>query len=103
MTLQLPYGFRDFLNKASDGRSMKFIMRLGLPFLQEKMTVYKDTIITTKTKVVSSKGDTTYKTKNDTLYKYFNYFDYARYDFSTVMEKPMTVKLWLASKREDEK
>ena len=103
LTLQLPYGFRDFLNKASDGRSMKFIMRLGLPFLQEKMTVYKDTIITTKTKVVSSKGDTTYKTKNDTLYEYFNYFDYARYDFSTVMEKPMTVKLWLASKREDEK
>ncbi len=103
LTLQLSYGFRDFLNKASDGRSLKFSMRIGWPFLQEKMTVYRDTIITKKTKVVSAKGDTTYKTKNDTLYKYFGYFDYARYDFSTAMENPMTVKLWLASKREDEK
>ena len=103
LTLQLSYGFRDFLNKASDGRGMKFSMRIGWPFLQEKMTAYKDTIITTKTKVISAKGDTTYKTKNDTLYRYFSYFDYARYDFSTAMENPMTLKLWLASKREDEK
>ena len=103
LTLQLSYGFRDFLNKASDGRSLKFSMRIGWPFLQEKMIVYKDTIVSKKTKVVSANGDTTYKTKNDTLYKYFSYFDYARYDFSTAMENPMTVKLWLASKREDEK
>ena len=102
LTLQLSYGFRDFINKAGDGRSMKFSMRIGLPFLQEKEVFYKDTIVTKKTKVVSDKGDTTYKTKNDTLYKYFSYFDYARYDFSTAMEAPMTVKLWLASKREGE-
>jgi hypothetical protein len=77
---------RDFVNKAGDGRSMKFIMRLGYPFLQEKDTTYSD-----------------YRTvEGDTVRLYFSYFDYARYDFSTSMENPMSLKLWLASKRGDE-
>ena len=48
LSLQLTYGMRDFLNKASDGRSMKFIMRLGYPFLQEKDTTYSDYVKTWK-------------------------------------------------------
>ena len=86
LTVQLTYGARDFINKASDGRTMKFIMRMGYPFLQEKDTAY-----------------TNYRTKNgDTSYVHLSYFDYARYDFSTAMESPMSLKLWLASKRGDE-
>ena len=86
LTLQLTEGARDFINKASDGRTMKFIMRLGWPFLQEKDTTYEN-----------------YKTADgDTSYVRLSYFDYARYDFSTAMDNPVTLKLWLASKRGDE-
>ncbi len=86
LTVQLTNGVRDFVNKAGDGRSMKFIMRMGYPFLQEKDTTYGD-----------------YRTaEGDTVRLYFSYFDYARYDFSTSMENPMSLKLWLASKRGDE-
>jgi hypothetical protein len=85
LTLQLTEGARDFINKESDGRSMKFIMRMGYPFLQEKDTTYA-----------------TYRTADgDTSYLRLNYFDYARYDFSKAMENPVTLKLWLASKRGD--
>lgn len=85
LTLQLTEGARDFINKASDGRSMKFIMRMGYPFLQEKDTTYA-----------------TYRTADgDTSYLRLSYFDYARYDFSKAMENPVTLKLWLASKRGD--
>lgn len=87
LTLQLTYGARDFINRASDGRNMKFIMRLGYPFLQEKDTAYVN-----------------YKTESgDSSYVFFSYFDYARYDFSNTIENPMTLKLWLASKRGGEK
>ena len=102
LTLQLTYGFRDFINRAADGRKMKFMMRLGFPFLQEKLPFYKDTILTTKKKVVNANGDTTVEVKKDTVYKFLAYQDYARYDFSTLIDKPMTLKLWLASKRGDE-
>ena len=102
LTLQLTNGFRDFLNKAADGRNMKFMMRLGYPFLQEKLPYYKDTVLTTKKKVVTAKGDTTVEVKKDTVYKFLGHFDYARYDFSSILEKPMSLKLWLASKRGDE-
>lgn len=85
LSLQLTLGARDFLNKAHDGRTMKFIMRMGYPFLQEKDTTYKD--------YITDEGDTSRT--------FFTYFDYARYDFSSIMEKPMTLKLWLASKREE--
>lgn len=83
LTLQLTMGAKDLVNKASDGRALKFIMRMGYPFLQEKDTTYSS--------YVTAKGDTNFV--------FFNYFDYARYDFTASMEKPMTLKLWLASKR----
>ena len=86
LTVQLTEGARDFVNKASDGRTMKFMMRMGWPFLQEKDTTYAN-----------------YKTAaGDTSYVRLGYFDYARYDFSKALENPVTLKLWLASKRGNE-
>jgi len=86
LTLQLTIGAKEMLNKARDGRSLKFMMRLGYPFLQEKDTNY-----------------VTYATANgDTNYVFSSYLDYARYDFSSSFEKPVSLKLWLASKRGDE-
>lgn len=86
LTVQLTLAARDFINKASDGRSMKFMMRMGYPFLQEKDTTY-----------------TNYLTEDgDSSYVFLNHFDYARYDFSKALESPMTLKLWLATKRGDE-
>lgn len=83
LTVQLTAGLRDFINNASDGRNVKFMMRLGRPFLQEKDTAYVN-----------------YRTAaGDTSYVFMDYFDYARYDFSTAVDNPMTLKLWLASKR----
>lgn len=86
LSLQLTYGFRDFINKASDGRTFKFIMRLGYPVLQEKDSTYANYV----------------KAKGDTSYVFFSHFDYARYDFSQSLKSPARLKLWLASKRGDE-
>ncbi len=103
LNLLLPNGFRDFINKAADGRSMKFIMRLyPYPFLQEKDSVYAIHIDTYRDTSFNEKGDTVYTTRKDTVNKYFDYVDYARYDFSTLVTQPMTLKLWLTSKRRDE-
>lgn len=86
LTFQLTYGLKDFVNKASDGRGVRFIMRLGYPFLQEMDTTYA-----------------THLTKDgDTSYVFLSHFDYARYDFSSSLEQPVSLKLWLASKRGDE-
>ena len=83
LKVQLTMGLRDFINRAQDNRSFKFMMRLGFPFLQEKDTTY-----------------TTYLTdEGDTVRLRLGYSDYARYDFSSVLESSMTLKLWLASKR----
>ena len=83
LTLQVTYGMREFINKASDGRTFKMMMRLGYPVLQEKDDAYKN--------YITSKGDTSYV--------FLSQFDYARYDFTESMKKPATLKLWLASKR----
>lgn len=86
LTVQVTYGMREFINKASDGRTFKMQMRLGLPVVRP--------------------NDSTYNTRysSDSNYVYFNqnHFDYARYDFTESMKKPATLKLWLASKRGDE-
>lgn len=86
LTLQVTAGMRNFLNKASDGRTFKMMMRMGYPVLQDKDTTYAN-----------------YRTdKGDTSLVFFPHFDYARYDFSQMMKGPATLKLWLASKRGDE-
>lgn len=94
LSLQLTYGVRDFINRAQDGRGLKFMMRIGFPFQQEKMTTYRDTIVN----VVNEKGDSI----KDTILRFFPHFDYARYDFSSILEKPMNLKIWVASKRNKE-
>lgn len=86
LTLQVTYGMRDFINKASDGRTFKMQMRLGLPVVLPNDTVY----------------NTRYMTDSNYVYFNQNHFDYARYDFTETMKKPATLKLWLASKRGDE-
>ena len=86
LTLQVTYGMRDFINKASDGRTFKMQMRLGLPVVLPNDTVY----------------NTRYMTDSNYVYYNQNHFDYARYDFTETMKKPATLKLWLASKRGDE-
>jgi hypothetical protein len=101
LTLQLTYGFRDFVNKAGDGRTMKFMMRMGFPFLQEKDTTYNNKFIKNDTTLVYNDKSVS-MSKGDTLRLFYSYFDYARYDFSTSLDNPMSLKLWLASKRGDE-
>ncbi|WP_109734051.1 MULTISPECIES: hypothetical protein [unclassified Fibrobacter] len=94
LSVQLTYGLRDFINRARDGRSVKFMMRIGYPFLQEKMTSYQDTIVEIK----GEDGKTSY----DTIPRFLPHFDYARYDFSSILENSMTLKIWVASKRSKE-
>ena len=88
VSLQVTAGMRDFINKASDGRSFKMMMRLGLPVLLDKDTVFYN-------RIDESSGDTVRVT--------LPHFDYARYDFSTIKSKSATLKLWLASKRGEKK
>ena len=40
--------------------------------------------------------------QGDTLDVFFSEHDYARYDFTSIKNKPVTLKLWLASKRGEE-
>lgn len=84
LTLQVTYGLRDFINRARDGRTFKMMMRLGYPVLQDKDSTYADR-----------------KVNGDTSYVFFSHFDHARYDFSSSMKQPSTLKLWLANKRGD--
>ena len=88
VSLQVTAGMRDFINKASDGRSFKMMMRLGLPVLLDKDTVFYS-------RIDESSGDTVRVT--------FPHFDYARYDFTSIKNKSANLKLWLASKRGEKK
>ena len=101
LTLQITNGVRDFLNKASDGRSIKLMVRLGPPYLQEKDTTYSDYVNTWNDTLKNVNGGDSVVVRKDTVLQYFDYYDYARYDFSTAVDNPMTLKLWLASKRGD--
>jgi hypothetical protein len=102
LTLQVTQGLRDFINRASNGAKLKFMINLSFPQLQDNDSTYRTHIIqkdTVKTRVVY--GDTVEMklSKGDTSYVYLGYYDYARYDFSSMMQKPATLKLWLATKR----
>jgi hypothetical protein len=101
LTLQVTAGMRDFINRAHDGRTFKMSMTLGNsivldkdPYFTNRITTKKDTI-----KTVVATGDTMKFATGDTIRVAFPDVDYARYDFSTIKEKPATLKLWLASKR----
>lgn len=88
-SLQVTSGMREFINKASDGRTFKMMMRLLYPILQEKDSLYSNHTITVDGVI-------------DTVNVIFPLFDYARYDMTQSMKKPATLKLWLASKRGNE-
>ena len=96
-------GMRDFINKASDGRSFKMMMRLGWPVLLDKDTVVASRISGSTDTLSLVNGDELIVSPGDTVNMSFPYFDYVRYDFSTIKSKPATLKLWLASKRGSKK
>lgn len=85
LSLQVTYGMRDFINRASDGRTFKMMMRMGYPVLQVKDSTYANYVV-----------------NGDSSYTFFGHFDYARYDFSTIKSSPSTLRLWLATKRGEE-
>ncbi len=100
LSLQVTIGMRNFINKASDGRTFKMAMRLAQSILLPKDSSYRYFV----------RQDTIYKDqdkkeikliKTDTIPVNFPYSDYARYDFTSIRNKPATLKLWLASKRGD--
>ena len=86
LTLQVTYGMRDFINRARDGRNFKMMMRMGYPVLLPKDSTYSDRITS----------------KKDTSYVFFSHFDHSRYDFTSSLKQPATMKLWLANKRGNE-
>ena len=83
LALQVTYGLRDLINRAKDGRTFKMMMRLGYPVLQPMDSSYSDHVVSNK----------------DTSFVFFSHFDHARYDFSSSVKQPSTLKLWLANKR----
>lgn len=93
LTLQVTQGVRDFINRASDNAKLKVMLRLGYPVLQDKDSTYEN--------YIKTKDDDNFKA-GDTSFVFLNHFDYVRYDFSNMMKKPATLKLWLATKRGDE-
>lgn len=102
LTLQVTQGLRHFINRASNGAKLKFMINLHFPQLQDKDSTYQTHVVeyeTKKKKVVD--GDTVETTviQKDTSYVFLSHYDYARYDFSSMMQKPATLKLWLATKR----
>ncbi|MBR3669688.1 MAG: hypothetical protein IKN70_06730 [Fibrobacter sp.] len=102
LTLQITQAMRNFINRASAGKKLKIMMRLGAPQLQDKDSAYATHVVeheVTKKKVVDGDTVETKVIQKDTSYVFLGYFDYARYDFSSMMDSPITLKLWLANKR----
>lgn len=91
LTLQVTTGMRDFINRASDGRSFKMKMVLDRSLVLDKDEYFYGS----NSYYVNSKGDS--------VRVFFPYPDYARYDFSSIKNTSTTLKLWLASKRGEEK
>ncbi|MCF0220989.1 MAG: hypothetical protein HUK19_01710 [Fibrobacter sp.] len=83
LSLQITGGLRELVNKEKD--SLRIVVKLGYPFLQEKDSTYAD-----------------YVSDGDTNYVFMGYFDHGRYDFSKAVESPMSLKLWMSSKRKEE-
>ena len=102
LSLQVTYGMRDFINRASDGRTFKMVMRLGKSVVFDKDSTYRDRVLTKADTIEIANGNVIKGASGDTLQVFFSDVDFARYDFSTIKSKPATLKLWLASKRGEE-
>lgn len=84
--LQLTEGFRTFINKAGKGAKMQMVLRMGYSMLSPYDTLYYDHV----------------DDDGDSVNIFMDYATYSRYDFSDYIEQPMTLKLWLATKRGSE-
>lgn len=84
--LQLTEGFRAFINQTGTGMKMQTVLRMGYSMLAPYDTLYYDH--------VTEKGDSV------TIFMGYN--TYSRYDFTDYIEQPMSIKLWLATKRSEE-
>jgi hypothetical protein len=102
ISLQVTAGMRDFINRAQDGRTFKMMMRLDHSVLLDKDTVFSERASVGGDTLMLANGDTVEIDNGETIFVTFPYFDYARYDFTSIKNKPATLKLWLASKRGEE-
>ena len=78
------------------------MMRLDHSVLLDKDTVFSDRASVGGDTLMLANGDTVEIDNGETIFVTFPYFDYARYDFTSIKNKPATLKLWLASKRGEE-
>ncbi len=85
--LQLTDGMRSFINRAGKGSKMRVVLRMGYSMLSPYDTLYYDH--------VTDKGDS--------VRIFLDHYTYSRYDFTDYIGQPMNLKLWLATKRGDEK
>lgn len=87
LTLQVTYGMRDFLNRASEVENLKVMLRLGYPVLAPQDTIYGNYI----------------RARGDTVFFFADYLGYAKYDFASAFANGVNMKLWLLSKRGEAK
>jgi hypothetical protein len=103
LALQVTTGMRDLINRSGDGRSFKMVMRLGSSVILDKDSSATYRVVTDKEDTLKyDNGGMIKVDQGDTLDVFFSEHDYARYDFTSIKNKPVTLKLWLASKRGEE-
>lgn len=83
--LQLTNGMRSFVNRAGKGAKMQVVLRMGYSMLAPFDTLYYDHV----------------NDKGDSVRIFMDYYTYSRYDFTDYIGSPMSLKLWLATKRGD--
>ena len=102
LALQVTAGMRDLINRGGDERSFKMVMRLGSSVVLDKDSSATYRVVTEKDTIEYDNGGKIVVDQGDTLDVFFSEHDYARYDFTSIKNKPATLKLWLASKRGEE-
>lgn len=88
LSMQITNGVKQLVNKGDLDGTLKISMKLGFPLLNANDSKYAASAV-----MEGNMNDSTF----------FTLFDYARYDFSTSVDNPMRLKLWMASKRGGEK
>ncbi|MBP5247370.1 MAG: hypothetical protein J6Z31_05865 [Fibrobacter sp.] len=84
--IQLTDGMRSFINRAGKGAKMRFVLRLGYSMLAPYDTLYYDHV----------------NDDGDSVTIFMDYSTFSRYDFSDYISRPVSLKLWLATKRGDD-
>lgn len=83
LSLQITYGMRDFINRASRQDDFRFVIHLDFPVLRPNDPLYSNYI----------------NEDGDSIRFNFSHFDYVHYDLAPSLEQSMNLKLWLATKR----